>query len=329
MTTGRRTFLRQAAALAAVGALSSCASAPPAVKRIPRVGVLNFPNTALRDEFLSGLRELGYEDGTTIRIEWQNSENDTEESIYPIAAEMAGSRVDVMAANGGAAQRAAKRATSAIPIVIVTGTDPVEAGLVRTLAQPGGNVTGIAGLGGVVDGKRLELLKEVAPGISRVAIVGDDNPTRKVRRTAVEDAARRLSIDVVTVEVHDASELPQALDAAARQGVDALLVLFIAVAGGGPDPHTLAFAGARRLPAAYGDFVYADAGGLLVFAVNLRKVFRRAGNYVARILNGERPAEMPVELPTDFHLIVNLKTARALGLTIPQSILSRATRVIE
>jgi putative ABC transport system substrate-binding protein len=324
---GRRAFLRHAGAMVAVATLSSCASAPSTVKRIRRVGALNV-QTPSRESFLAGLRESGY-DEAAVEVDWRQSQDPLEESIYPIAAELVATPVDAIVANGTPAHLAARRATSTIPIVIVTGGDPVEAGLVESIGRPGGNVTGIMGLGGAEPSKRLELLKEAFPSISRVAIASDDTPARRLLRRTVEDAARALGIGVVTVEVHHASELPQALDAAARNGADALLVIVVAQPASGSDPHTLAFAAARRIPAAYGNRAYADAGGLLVFAVDYDLVFRRAGQYVARILSGETPAAMPVEVPTHFELIVNLKTAREQGLTIPQSVLIRATRVIE
>lgn len=323
----RRAVLRLGGALFAAFELSCAAPPRSSAPRFHRVGALNVQEH-LQGDVLGGLSEFGFE-ATEVSFDWRQSPGDREELLYPIAVEMATAPVDVIIANGTAAQRAAKRATSVVPIVIVTGIDPIAAGLAESLARPGGNLTGVGmGIEGDADGKRLEVLKEALPSISRVAIVSDDTPTRRVRRKATEDAARRLGVDVLTVEVHEAAELPQALERAVQEGADALLQIFVNGSCDGAG-HSVRFAAARRIPAAYGSAICAEAGGLLVFGHNSAYQFRLVGNYVARILKGERPAEMPIAQPMTYELIVNLRTARELGLAIPQSILSRATRVIE
>ena len=334
-------FLQHALVIAAVSA-ASCGATPTATRRVLVVGALNAcgggtPRAkASYEAFLAGLHEYCYEDGKTIRVEcrsWTGGQTaKTNDVVARAASELASLPVDVIVANGGQAQAAAKAATATIPIVIYGGTDPVESGLVQDLARPGGNVTGVMGVRDVLSAKSLELLKEAAPSISRVAIFGDDRPDVRVRRKAAEAAAGALGLEVVTVEVHAASQVSQALDTMTIRGADALLVMEVS---GAFDVTTkeakdlIAYAAANRIPAAYPNQMWADAGGLMAFVDDILPIARRAGNYVGRILSGENPAEMPIEKPTKFELAINLKAAKALGLTIPQSLLIRATRVIE
>ena len=305
---------------------------------MPVVGCLNCAggSTALaqasREQFLAGLRDYGYDDGKTIRVESRASDARSDAVVSQQVAELVSLPVDVIVANGGQAQTAAKAATSTIPIVIYGGTDPVESGLVPSLARPGGNITGIAGVRDVLSAKRLELLKKAVPSISRVAIIGDDRPDVRVRRKAAEDAARALGLEVVTVELHDASQLPEAFDTMTSRSADALLMLEVSGAFTVTTKEAkdlLAYVSARRMPAIYHNQMWVDAGGLMGYVDDIMPIARRAGQYVARILNGENPAAMPIEYPTKFELVINLKAAAEIGITIPQSVLRTATRVIE
>ena len=325
----RRTFLRHAVALGAATTLSACAGAPSTVKRVPRVGILSLQpapasSSGLAEALVADMRDLGYENGKNIQVSFHwNNEVDTDVRGAKAAAEVVALQVDVIVAYGNVAQRGAKATTSTIPIVIFAGPDPVEAGLVESLARPGGNVTGVAGNTALMSAKGIELLKESFPSVSRVAIISDFDPDRKRKRRAAEDAAHALGLDFVTVEVRSAADVPAALEAA-DPGVDALLVFSLWVS-----PHERAFAATRRIPALYATEVSVDNGGLMTYVEDHFEMARRVASYVVRILNGEQPATMPIEQATKYRLVINLKTAREQGLTIPQSVLSRATRVIE
>lgn len=329
LALSRRTFLRQAVALGTATTLSACAGAPSIAKRVPRVGVLSLQpapasSSGLAEALVADLRGLGYENGKNIQVSFHwNNEVDTDVRGAKAAAEVVALQVDVIVAYGNVAQRGAKATTSTIPIVMFAGSDPVETGLVESVARPGGNITGVAGNTALVSAKGIELLKESFPSISRVAIISDFDPDRKRKRRAAEDAARALGLDFVTVEVRSAAEVPAALEAADPR-VDALLVFSLWVS-----PHERAFAAARRIPALYATEVSVDNGGLMTYVEDNFEMARRAASYVVRILSGEQPARMPIEQATKYRLVINLKTAREQGLTMPQSVLSRATRVID
>ena len=315
----------------ALGLLGSTpwACGPQAVtpRRVPRIGFFSLDTTAsapLVEEFRAGLRDFGYDDGTTVRVLWRQNDG-SQQANDAIVNEFVRLPVDVIVANGGEGQQTAKRSTQEIPIVIVTGNDPVESGLVQSLSKPGGNITGIGGRPSIM--KRLELLREIAPRISKVALLFGDNETGNLQRRNAENAARQLGVEIVAIEVNHVSKEREALSVALSQKADALLIL--PVPGGNDKIAEIAFAEEHRLPAAYWDFTYGELGGLLVFADNLRPVFRQAGRFVGRILDGASPAEMPIEPPQHSHLVLNLRTARALGLTVPPSVLNIATKVVE
>lgn len=330
----RRALLRGAATAAAVAALSSCSVAPRPANRIPRLGYMaNLSATEqtklLLGAFRDGLREHGYVEGETIQIEWRYAENRLER-YDEFAAEFVRLPVDVMAANQLEAQRAAKRATSTIPIVMTISADPVEAGLVESLARPGGNVTGMGFNTAGTTAKRLELLKEMVPGISRVGALSDGEADRKAALRSTEDAARTLRLELITLEVRQKSDLPRALDLATSSGVDALLLLPARIHVIELRNEIVAYAAGRRIPAAYPEVgSFAEAGGLVAFGESGVGSFRRAAYFVDRILKGAKPADLPIEQPAKFDLVINLKTAKELGLTIPQSVLGRATKVIQ
>jgi len=310
--------------LAAPGA----AEAQPAA-RTPRVTVLGLTpiNPSLAEAFKQGLGEVGYTDGQNVVIEYRDADG-RPERLSQLAADLVRLNVDVIFARGAGALSAAKQATSRIPTVAVDlESDPVAMGFVRNLAQPGGNITGVFLDLPELCGKQLQLLKEVMRPISRVAILGD--PVLNTPQfQATQMAARALAIQSQRLDVRGSKDIDTALEAASRGRANAVLLLssplvFYLRAEIG----TLAVK--RRLPAVSIFVEFAEAGGLMAYGPSLREAFRRAGGFTSRILQGVKPAEMPVERPTKFELVINLKTAKALGLTIPQSLVSRADRVIE
>jgi putative ABC transport system substrate-binding protein len=284
------------------------------------------PPSSPRSAFLQGLRELGYVDGQHIMIESRWSEGRLDR-LPDLAAELVNLRVSVIYASSLSAALAAKQATSTIPIVFVTLGDPVAAGLVSSLARPGGNLTGLGG--GEVVAKRLQLLKDVAPDVTRVAVLlNPRNPGNLEALKRLRDAARLLGVQLHPQEVSEPAGLSNAFTAMTTEHVGALLVV--------ADPtfvqhHRLIvdFAMKSRLPASYAERQYVDAGGLISYQTNLADLNRRAAGYVDKILKGAKPGSLPVELPTKFELLINLGTAKALGLTIPPSLLVRADHVID
>jgi putative ABC transport system substrate-binding protein len=327
----RRTFM----AMIAGGILA----APLAVEaqqsgKLFRIGVLG--NVPLTDPegarvwgaFIQGLRELGYVEGRNITIEFRSSDGKYER-LPELAAELVRLKVDVIVAPAGQNVVAAQRATRTIPIVMSGLTDPVESGLVASLARPGGNVTGLSGFSTEIVGKQLELLKEMAPKVSRVAILWNPaNQSHPLLLREAEAAARLLRVQIQTLEVRGPDDFEPAFAAVTRERAGALLVaadgMFLLHRARIAD-----LAAKTRLPAMYGLREYVDAGGLVVYGPSLRENFRRAATYVDKILKGAKPADLPVEQPTKFELIINLKTARALGLTIPPSLLLRADEMIQ
>jgi putative ABC transport system substrate-binding protein len=337
----RRAFLGQAMASAAVVALASC-GVEQTQKRTPRLGLVEGPPDSesvdrLREALRQGLRDHGYVDGDTVKIEFRFAK-DSARDYDEFAAEFVAMPVDVILAPGTvAAQQAAIRATKAIPIVMTFNEDPVASGLVASLARPGGNVTGILNSLQALSAKRLELLRELAPHIKRVGAVSDGvTPSGRRSLKGAQDVARDVGVeidDLVLRYEDDAelrrTELRRALDRATARGVDAILI------GGVPfwisdmRNEIAAYALGRRIPLAGGQSYWADTGGLVVLGSDQEAQFRRLGYFVDRILKGARPGDIPIEQPSNFETIVNLRTAKALGLTVPQAVLARATRVIE
>jgi putative tryptophan/tyrosine transport system substrate-binding protein len=310
---------------------------PPAagaqpLARVVRIGFLGNASafaTPLVEAFRQGLREQGWVEGQTIAIEFRWAEGELER-LPDLAAELVRLKVDVIVTSGGTpVSLAVKQATDTIPIVMTVGADPVGTGLVASLARPGGNITGLTLFTPELEGKRLELLKELVPGISRVAVLANPvNPAtaRMVRETEV--AAQALSIPLQPLEVRDPGEFEGAFAAMTSAKADALIVL--------PDPMLTAqrtriveLAAKHRLPAMYGFREDADAGGLMAYATDYPDLLRRAAAFVDKILKGAKPADLPVEQATKFELIINLKTAKALGLTISPLLLFQADEVIQ
>jgi putative ABC transport system substrate-binding protein len=298
--------------------------------KLPTIGFLGATTPATWSLFVAAfvqrLRELGWIEGRTIAIEYRWAEG-RGERFAEIAAEFVRLKVDVIVTAGGAVL-AAKQATSLIPIVFAVAADPVGGGLVASLVQPGGNVTGLSTQTAETAGKRLELLREIVPGLRQLAIMANAGyPAAVLEMAEVQAAARTLGLEVTTLEIRRAENIAPAFEAL-RGRVEALYVC--------ADPlvttnrvriNTLALA--ARLPVMHGVREYVEAGGLMSYGPNFPELFRRAADYVDKILRGAKPADIPVEQPTKFDLVINLTTAKALGLTIPETFLVRADEVIE
>ncbi|HSE96240.1 MAG TPA: ABC transporter substrate-binding protein [Methylomirabilota bacterium] len=320
--------------LAGVLALALLASplapeAQPAGK-VYRIGVLypgSPPHSSLSGAFYQGLRELGYIEGQNISIEERWAEG-RPERLPDLAADLVRRKVDVIVAEGLVAW-AAKQATTTIPIVLSVSNDPVGAGLVASLARPGGNVTGLAFLSEELGGKWMELLKETFPGISRVAVLWHPASAGQGQLRTSEAAARSLGVRFQALKVERSDELDTAFAEAHKNRAGALIVSSSAFFYQNRT-RLVGLAAKHRLPTMYHqkDFVV-GSGGLMSYGPNLHEVFRRAATFVDKILKGAKPADLPVEQPTKFELVINLRTARALGLTIPPSMLARADEVIQ
>jgi putative ABC transport system substrate-binding protein len=303
-------------------------------KKVPRIGYLSPSDPATdstRFEAIRlGLRELGYIEGQNIAFEQRYAEGKFDRHSE-LAAELVRLKVDIIVTGGPIPVRAAKNATKTIPIVMLgTGTDPVEEGLVESLARPGGNVTGLTLLTGELGGKRLELFKEAVPKIDRVAVLYD--PATPVNVHEVKEvlpvAARALGLTLRFWEVRAADGFERVFAALNKQRPDGLYVL------GGPlmnanGKRIANFALKSRLPSMYNRKESVEAGGLMYYAADVADSYRRVAYYVDRILKGAKPADLPVEQPTKFELVINLKTAKQIGLTIPQKVLGRADKVIK
>jgi ABC-type uncharacterized transport system substrate-binding protein len=310
------------------------ADAQPAAK-IYRIGLLGSysptsptANAALWEAFFQGLRELGYVEGRNILIEGRFYGDQTER-LPALAAELVRLNVDVIVTQSPPAPEATQRATSTIPIVFAVHQDPVGSGLVASLARPGRNVTGLSTLAPELVGKRLQLLKEAVPGISRVAVLSNPAiPSQALELREAEIAARSLKVQLQVLQARAPSDFASASSAMTKDRAGGLIAL-----GGAlffaHRTRIVELAAQSRLPAIYNSKEFAEAGGLMAYGPNLRENFRRAATYVDKILKGAKPGDLPVEQPTKFEFIVNLKTAKALGLTIPPSLLLRADRVIE
>jgi putative ABC transport system substrate-binding protein len=321
----RRTFLAMLSAGLALRSAVAAAQSPTG----PRIGWLtsSVVHTANAEAFQQGMRALGYQD---IRLEYRAAEGKTDR-LPALAAELIALPVSVIVTDGGPAAVAAKRSTATIPIVIgAAGLDPVQLGLVTSLARPGGNMTGfLITTGTELDGKRLELLREALPSLARVAVIWSPRNDENRRRLASLAApARTLGTQIESIQARDAKEIERALAGASRSRADAMMTLADAFLWSQRE-QIVAVAARYRLPAMYPELDFAEVGGLMAYGPSVPDNFRRAAGYVDRILKGAKPAELPIELPTRLNLVVNLKTARALGLTLPPSLLVRAERVIE
>ena len=301
--------------------------------KVFRIGILanlrpsrSEPGGGLWEGFIQGLRELGYVEGRNITIEWRVSEGKYER-LPDLAAELVRRNVDVIVVPADQNALAAKRATRTIAIVVTSSSDPVGSGLVASLARPGGNITGPTLLSEELVGKQLELLIEVVPKMSRVAVLWNPTNAGNARQLrAAEAAASGLRLQ--PVGARDSAEIEKAFVAMTRQRADGLVVLIDAILLGERE-RIAALAAQNRLPAVYGYSVFAESGGLMSYAGSRSDMRRQMAVYVDKILKGAKPANLPVERPIKFDLVINLKTAKALGLTIPPSLLQRADQVIE
>ena len=316
-----------------LGAVLAAARAAEAqATKVPRIGVLHPGAPATSSHFAAafdqGLDEHGYREGQNIVLERRFAEAKAER-ISEIAAELVRLKVDVIVTSTDVGIAAVKQQTQTIPIVMANSTDPVGIGFVGSLARPGGNVTGLSSTSPELSGKRLELLKEALPGLSRVAIVWNPDVRGGVLEyKETESAARSMRLQLQSVEVNRTDDFNRAFAALTTGRAEAFTVA----------PFSLAFrsrsqiaslAQKNRLPSIYGLREFADAGGLMAYGPNYADGWRRAATYVDKILRGAKPGDLPIEQPTKFELVINLKTAKALGLTIPHSLLLRADQVIE
>src|SRR5712691_812921 len=284
----------------------------------------------LVEAFQQGLRDLGYVEGQNLVIEWRWAEG-SQERLPDLAAELVRLQVEVIVAGGSNVIRAAQHATRTIPIVMAGTSDAVAAGFVASLAHPGGNITGLSDLSAALPGKRLELLKETVPQSARIAVLADpDAPTYESTMNNLTVAARALGLQLHVVELRRADELDTAFAAMTQERADALLVIGDAQLLNRQRARVVAdLAAQHRLPAMYGWREYVDAGLLMSYGPSQLDMQRRTAVYVDKILKGAKPADLPVEQPTKFELIINLKAAKALGLTIPPSLLLQADEVIK
>ena len=298
--------------------------------KLPTVGFLGAATPASwgawATAFVQRLRELGWSEGRTVAIEFRWAEGRAER-YAEIAAEFVRLKVDVIVTSGGAVT-AAKQATSLIPIVFAVANNPVESGLVASLARPGGNVTGLSGQQPDLVGKRLELLREVVPGLRRLAVLFNDGyPAALLELGEVESGARTLGLDVSKLAIRRPEDLLPAFDAAQGR-IDALYICSDPLTSG-QRVRVVTLAQGARLPSISGVGGHVEAGGLMSYGPNLPDLFRRSGDYVDKILRGAKPSDLPVQQPTKFDLVVNLTAAKALGITVPATVIARADQVVE
>ena len=295
--------------------------------KVPRIGFLGTVAKERIDAFRQGLRDLGWVEGQNITIEYRSDPQ--QDQLPSLAAELARLKVDVIVTPGASAALAARQATNTIPIVMASNPDPVELDLVASFARPSGNVTGLFNLNAEVGGKRLELLKETVPKISRVAALrhGSGEGSRQQMRE-IEVAARALTLQLQSLEARGANDYENAFSAMIRERANALIIL------ANPQftidrARLVNLAAEHRLPAIYADRAYVESGGLMSYGPDRSDLYRRAAVFVDKILKGTKPSDLPVEQPIKFEFIINLKAAKQIGLTIPPNVLVRADKVIK
>ena len=309
--------------------LGVVAEAQQQPNKVPRIGYLQIGSRLGQESeaFLQGLRDLGYVDGENIVIEYRGDPQRREDRLPELAADLVRLKVDIIVALAPPAARAAKNVTQTIPIVMRSTEDPVQAGLVESLARPGGNITGVTSISTELYGKRLELLKEVIPGLSRVAVLRR-NPDREARNfRKMQSEARALDLQLQSLEVRGPNDFENAFRAAGKARAQALITIRNPLINN-QRKQIADLTVKNRLPAIYDDRRYIDAGGLMSYGTDLADLHRRAATYVDKILKGAKPADLPVEQPTKFELVINLKAAKLIGLTVPPTVLIRADEVI-
>ena len=301
-------------------------------KEVPRIGYLTADSRSAGADvravaFRQGLRELGYVEGKNIIIEWRSAEGKLDR-LHAFATELVRLKVDVIVTGGPTATRPVKEATTTIPIVMTQDSDPVGNGFVASLARPGGNITGLSNLAQEISGKRLELLKEIVPKLSRVAVLGmSTNPGNSLSLRETELAAGALGVQLQYLDIRDPKDIDAALRTASKGRADAVLVLNFPGNISRVIPDLVV---KHRLPAIYyASTIVVDRGGLMSYGASITDLDRRAATYVDKILKGAKPADLPVEQPTKFEFVINLRAAKQIGLTIPPNVLVRADRVIK
>jgi len=301
--------------------------------KVPRIGYLTNTslsgNSARTEAFRQGLRELGYVEGKNIVIEWRYLEGKPDR-LLSLAAELVRLKVDIIVTAGPLATRAAKEGTSTIPVVMAQDPDPVGNGFVASLARPGGNITGLSRLAPELSGKRLELLKEIIPKLSRVAVFGTSTqPGSAQMIREVELAAKAFGVKLQYLDLLSPKDIETAFREAGKGRADGVLMLVAGGVAGAHRTEIVELAVKSRLPVIYSGREYLEAGGLISYGVSITDLDRRAATYVDKILKGAKPADLPVEQPIKFEFIVNLKAAKQIGLTIPPNVLARADRVMK
>jgi putative ABC transport system substrate-binding protein len=300
--------------------------------KTPRIGILSIISTATLSDrfevFQRGLRELGYIEGQNIIVDYRSAEGKADR-LSDLAAELARLKPDLIVSAGATVTRVLKQTTTTIPIVMAQDTDPVGSGFVASLARPGGNLTGLAMLSPELSGKRLELVKEIIPRLSRVAVFGTSTqPGNAESVKESETAARALALQLEYFDLRNSKDVDNSFEAATKRGVQAVVTLQSAVVSA-QRRQIVELAIKNRLPAIFPDRQYASSGALMSYGVSAADLWRRAAYYVDKILRGVKPADLPVEQPTKFELVINLKTAKQIGLTIPPNVLARADKVIK
>jgi putative ABC transport system substrate-binding protein len=301
------------------------AQQPP---KIPRVGYLSVAGPSPSQALLQGLRDLGYVVGQNIAIEYRSADG-KRDRLSDLADELVRLRVDIIVADGSGPSLEAKKATSTIPIVMISSTDPIGNGLVASLAHPGGNVTGLTSLTGELGGKLLELLKETAPRLSRVVMVSSGGEPNVIFLQETEPSARALGVKLIHQVVRRPGDFESAFAAITKQRVNGLLSRLGPSFASAQHKRLVEFAVKNRLPAISPDRDWVDSGGLIFYGSDQTARQRRVATYVDKILKGANPGDLPVEAPTKFELVINLKTAKQTGLKIPPNMLARADRIIK
>jgi putative tryptophan/tyrosine transport system substrate-binding protein len=300
--------------------------------KVPRIGYFQAPPlsavAARTEAFRQGLRDLGYVEGKNVVIEYRSAEGKSER-VPALAAELVHLKVDVIVTGGSVLTRAAKKATVTIPIVMTQDIDPVSNGFVASLARPGGNITGLSTLAPEISGKRLELLKEIIPRLSHVAVLGTSTqPGNAQQLKETELTAQAFGVKLQYLDVVSPKDIEPAFRESSKGRADAVVMMVAGAVAAAHRTQILELAVKSRLPTMYQQNTYVEAGGLMSYGVNFTDLDRRAATYLDKILKGANPADLPVEQPKKFELIINLKAAKQIGLTIPPNVLARADKVI-
>jgi ABC-type uncharacterized transport system substrate-binding protein len=311
-----------------VAVVAARAQQPTKIPRIGYLGAASSSAIAARIEaFRQGLRDLGYVEGKNIVIEWRFADGKLDR-LPALIAELMNLKVEVIVTAGGTVTRAAKEATVTIPVVMGFDNDPVGSGFVASLARPGGNITGLSSLAPEISGKQLELLKETVPRLSRVAVLGTSTtPATAQRLGEIERSAAAFKVHLQYLDIKGPKDIENAFRDARKGRADAMLVLASPILESHRTEIT-DLAAKNRLPAIYHATEFVEAGGLMTYGVSIPDLFRRAATYVDKILKGAKPADLPVEQPTKFEFVINLKAAKQIGLTVPPNVLARADKVI-